>query len=529
MLINQIEKKEKYMNKKLWSFLIPVGFVSLFAFVPSTVTSCFWDTIPKKQGTQDSNEDNPNPSTNPAYDEKHRPENFDGADVKEWNYNGKKYLITKEDKIDRNRVFYADLVLTKNAEDFIKLLPKYEDYKAVKNLDDVGFPTFATASQFIRSLDPFKRNLIWISKNTKKSLDPKNFSLLVKKVLSAMENQRIPEILNISGNDSFFNQANIKTINNAKKVFMSLPDHESKSHWAFESKYFDGSPSGDYNIPYDMHNPKGKRILNINGKLKKAPSVLWKLLKDFSIDGAWETNPHFLYREFWEEKLDAEDKVIDFDMFDYDFINKAKVYGMQLPLWNMLFSYLKLLKAFTNSINIESNSTEKDINENGSIVYENKSLRDNFFVESVGNNNTSIYSLITNFELNVLEYMKLKNLMGFTAEVWNSPNLQMFPGGANYQKYETDYRDAYAWAHYQYHNFIQPLKIVLDGIHNVNDRFRRAFNDNSSNMKYYEMIWDNIKFVDNLDRPRVISSSEAQSKFNLIVKDFGNKFGWKYK
>lgn len=510
---------------KLKKLLLP-GVLLTSSIASAITTSCFWDTIPKRPNPGDQEQEGPNPSPNPGYPDDFKPIS---EPVVKWSYNGINYLVAKDDKINRKRVFYADMVMFNDSKEFKKLLPTYEQYEAVKNLTDSEFPTFAGASQFIRSLDPYKRNLIWISKGDKNSLDPKNFTILVKKVLRLMEESRISKVLSNQSGESFFNVAKQKSIEDVKRLFMSAQDEGTKLSWALKDKsgLF---PSIDYDIPYDYNHPEGHRTTNINRKLYRVPSGLWKMQKNFDISGNWEANPQFLYREFEARKIEPQNKAIDFDPYDYMWINKAKVYGMQLPLYNMLISYLKVLKAFTNAINAKEYPTLDDINDNGSIINQNKTLRENFFVETSANDNQSIYQLLGTLENDVLEYMKLKNIMGFAAEAWNSPNMQMFPGGANYNNYETDFRDAYVWAHYQYHNFIQPLRIVLaNTVFTVQDKYEDAFVKNTFNRPYYEMIWNNIKFLDKLDKPRVISQSEAESKFNEIVKDFSKKFGWKYK
>ncbi len=54
--------------------------------------------------------------------------------------------------------------------------------------------------------------------------------------------------------------------------------------------------------------------------------------------------------------------------------------------------------------------------------------------------------------------MKLGQLVGFTDD--RSNDLYLFPTDVN-KEVKTDFRDAYRWAYYEYHLFIQPMYVAL--------------------------------------------------------------------
>ncbi len=494
------------------SKLLILSAATLFATaVPLSTISC-WLTqpIPSPKSKPDSkNPTQPNPNPNPGIPNKPQ---VDPNKLRDFKYDGQNYKIAKEDNLDRNAQYYADFVLENNAESFKKLLPTYKQYENVKDLSEDEYPTFANASQFIRSLEHYNRNFIFKSKKEQKSINAREYNTLISKLLAILEKSEIETAIL---HTQLFNDARSRTINDTYNLFKDTPKEWGKKV-ILSGGFIEDFEEVDCKTP-------GFRQANHKGKIKRQPSMLWKLNRFFDYEKGF-INETFLSRQFYEKTLNHDEEMLDYDWFDFQWKNKTKVWAMQKPLWEMLIAYLKLQIKLTNSISInyplDENELKSEIEKNGSIVDESKSLIKNF-------EDSGIYSLIVDFELKTLEYMKLLNLLGFTLEEGNDPSLQMFPGGTNYP-YQTDFRDAYVWAYWQYHNIIQPLRMKLDKRINVENLFKKTFLD-STLKPYYEMIWANIKAVDEIDRPYLISESEANARFELIIKYYENRFNWKYK
>ncbi|SBO45208.1 hypothetical protein MBOVJF4428_00226 [Mycoplasmopsis agalactiae] len=162
----------------------------------------------------------------------------------------------------------------------------------------------------------------------------------------------------------------------------------------------------------------------------------------------------------------------------------------------MLITYLELQKAL-----IQKQEWDKE-----------KSLTDNF--KKLG-----LIEKLDNFHDTVLEYMKLGQLVGFTDD--ESNNLYLFPTDLN-KEVKTDFRDAYRWAYYEYHLFIQPMYVALS-------RGTKEAFEKEELKPYYDFIWENIRVADKVDKPRILSKEEALKKAKEIIKHYQNNFGWEFK
>ena len=486
-------------SKLLWlSGIIPTVITT-----PLVAVSCFWDPIPKPKPNKPSQpKPGPNPTPNPGT------ENGELPEAKEFSYDGQTYKIAKEDNIDKNALYYADEVLKNNAEAFKKMLPKAKEYE-INNLNEYQFPTIAKLSQFIRSLDPYNRNYIFNNEREKRSISSQEYNQLISKIIKILEEYDY---------DNLFNQKKENIIKELwGRHYADWRDFCSNNKKSF------GHENSNGTYEEKSAKDKGYNFKHHKNKLYRTPTILWKLNRDIDAERGF-TNEMFLSRQFYEKTLNPDEELIDNDVLDYMYSNTIKAFAMQKPLFNMLIAYLRLLKAMSNGIHMDYTLTgserEKMIKENGSIVDKTKTLEEN--MESSG-----IYDLISKFEMATIEYLKLSYLLGFTAAEGNNPSLQMFPGGTNY-KYPIDFREAYAWAYYQYHRIIQPLRMNLDKRIDVLNTFNAAFNK-ASEKHYYDMIWANIKKVQNLDKPHLISQSEAKAKFELLIQEFSKKFNWRYK
>ncbi|XBE79129.1 hypothetical protein VQY18_00575 [Mycoplasma feriruminatoris] len=182
---------------------------------------------------------------------------------------------------------------------------------------------------------------------------------------------------------------------------------------------------------------------------------------------------------------------------------------MQKDLWNMLIAYLEFQKTITNPTGVQD---------------ENLSLKDNF-------ENSGIKKTLDTFEDKLLEYMKLSQLLGWAVDPQEEKefNFQLFPGSSNYEDYQTDYRQAYLWAYNQYHEIVQPLKIGLFSKNSLEENgFNEAFK-NPKLAKYYDLIWANLKLVNNVEKPHLLNKDEAKTKFDKIIAYYSKTFNWKYK
>ncbi|WP_427902907.1 MAG3960 family lipoprotein [Metamycoplasma alkalescens] len=242
----------------------------------------------------------------------------------------------------------------------------------------------------------------------------------------------------------------------------------------------------------------------------KLPSLLWKYNRVFDFTRDF-SNELFLSTQFYEKSpgFDKNTMAIDYEIFDYFWRNRARVYAMQVDLWEMLVAYLELQVAMTDSINEGDYSWDA-----------NKSLEQNF-------KDKNIKRAFDNFEDKVLNYMKLLKLFGYTLPERKNPiTLQLFPGGTNYQ-FDTDFRHAYKWAWNEYHKFIQPMQHIFQKRGRIEERINLNFAPEY--LKYYDFIWKNIQLVDKIDKPHLISESEANARLEIITSHYKDKFDWKFK
>ncbi|MBY7704010.1 hypothetical protein JIY74_27535 [Vibrio harveyi] len=140
-------------------------------------------------------------------------------------------------------------------------------------------------------------------------------------------------------------------------------------------------------------------------------------------------NELFLSKEFFEKdpkRYDPSTMRLVGDTFDQILRNKIKVYAMQKVQLDLLLAFLELQQALTDS-NLISD--------------ENKTLEEQF-------NSSGIMLKIKTFHDKTLEYLKVKQLVGFTlTDVYSDEvGLQLFPGTGYYEKYPTDFRATYKFA-----------------------------------------------------------------------------------
>ncbi|WP_429996303.1 MAG3960 family lipoprotein, partial [Mycoplasmopsis bovis] len=155
-----------------------------------------------------------------------------------------------------------------------------------------------------------------------------------------------------------------------------------------------------------------------------------------------------IHNEFlYGRKLDPKKYYLEIDVLMLIIWLKAKRYTMQYPLWKMLTTYLELQKAL-----IKKQEWDKE-----------KSLTDNF-------KKLKLIEKLDSFHDAVLDYMKLGQLVGFTDD--RSNDLYLFPTDVN-KEVKTDFRDAYRWAYYEYHLFIQPMYVALS--RGTKEAFEKAF------------------------------------------------------
>ncbi|QVK05501.1 MAG3960 family lipoprotein [Mycoplasma mycoides] len=468
------------------------------------------------------------PESNKKYDE-----NNIKKEIKNFTYNGITYNLIKEDNIDPENVYYANEVLENDAKQFKSYIPDYKKYfynqvdnKLKLTTPDLGaswfnFPTIAKLSQFVRSLEHYNvvnsSNSSFMLKDntTKQQLTSEEYNNLVNKILKILKDQ-VNLIKTISNEEVDFS-----SINNSKneKVSDQLPstlEHRkqemgfndtssNKDYWGTytETKLESGAVKKEYS---ETPLKDSKATAFLDGSLKQIPVYLWKLKKIFDFNGNFK-NEYFLQREFFEKssEFDREKQDLNNEISDYFYRNKIKIYAMQKDLWNMLIAYLEFQKAMTTLGNVsdENLSLEKNLENNG------------------------VINALTNFENNLLEYMKLSQLFGWLIDPSKEDlNLQLFPGGTHYS-FETDYRQAYIWAYREYHEIIQPLSKEFTKT-NTKSKFEKALK-NPELEKYYDFIWANIKAIDNVDKPYVLGESEAKTKFNKIIDYYARIFNWKYK
>nr|WP_307920119.1 hypothetical protein [Mycoplasmopsis bovis] len=108
----------------------------------------------------------------------------------------------------------------------------------------------------------------------------------------------------------------------------------------------------------------------------------------------------------------------------------------------------------------------------------------------------------------------------------DSNDLYLFPTDVN-KEVKTDFRDAYRWAYYEYHLFIQPMYVALS--RGTKEAFEKESIRERELKPYYDFIWENIKLADKVDKPRILSKNEALEKAKEIIKHYQNNFGWEFK
>ncbi|AJM71556.1 MAG3960 family lipoprotein [Mycoplasma yeatsii] len=484
-----------------------------------TVTSCRLFSnykIPK----------DPNHTQNPDYDDPIDNGNNNSEKVTSFEYEDVKYTIFEEDTANPSNVYYANQVLVDEANEFKSLIPNADDYK-IEDLAGLElFPTIALLSQYIRSLEhfnvdePIKSHFMFKDKDYKTYINSTTHHKLVKQVLDIVNQQKELKAM--------INDTNVKFSISSKRDFsidsvrrqLGLPEDPERDDsklWGISSKKLndDGSWTGRYNweeIPFHKNNKLNNRLYNFGEKeLTIVPTGLWYYNRIVDFNGNFD-NDLFLSKEFFEKNTDKYDpnkmRLVG-DYFDQILRNKIKVYAMQKSQLDLLLAFLELQQALTDGRLISD---------------ENKTLKEQF-------KSSGITTKIDNFQDKVLEYLKVKQLVGFTLsdDMSNDVSLQLFPGTSFYENYETDFRATYRFAWNQYHKVVQPL---ISGIKSYdiaeNDfetKFKKHTNEHS---KHYKFIWANINHVDKLDAPHVITKQLAETRFNNFVNYYKNQFNWKF-
>lgn len=295
------------------------------------------------------------------------------------------------------------------------------------------------------------------------------------------------------------------------------PEKVDSKLWGISSKdlYEDKSWKGTYSwkeTPFHKDNKSNNRRFNFgekDGGILTIPTGLWYFNRMIEFDGDFN-NELFLSKEFFEKdpkRYDPSTMRLVGDTFDQILRNKIKVYAMQKVQLDLLLAFLELQQALTDS-NLISD--------------ENKTLEEQF-------NSSGIMLKIKTFHDKTLEYLKVKQLVGFTlTDVYSDEvGLQLFPGTGYYEKYPTDFRATYKFAWNQYHKVIQPLMLKFFGSTTTTTDFNQAFNK-EPDKKYYDFIWANIKEVDKLDAPHIITKQLAETRFNNFVNYYKQQFNWKF-
>ncbi|UWD34765.1 hypothetical protein NX779_03035 [Mycoplasma cottewii] len=486
-----------------------------------TVTSCKW--FSNYRAPKD-----PVHPKNPDYDDPIDNGNNNNEKVKSFEYEDIKYTIFEEDTANPSNVYYANQVLENEAKEFKKLIPNAENYKTKDLASRDLFPTIALLSQYIRSLEHFNADEPSLSHFMFKNKDDKTFinssthQQLVKKVLEIVNQQKELKAMIFDTNPDFpIRQLRISSIDSVRKQlgWPEDPDKTDSKLWGKSSRdlYDDKSWKGTYSweeTPFHKENKSNNRLYNFgknNGGLLIIPTGLWYFNRIIEFDGDFN-NELFLSKEFFEKdskRYDPSTMRLVGDTFDQILRNKIKVYAMQKVQLDLLVAFLELQQALTDSSLISD---------------ENKTLVEQF--ESSG-----IITKINKFENKVLEYLKVKQLVGFTlTDVFSGEvGLQLFPGTGYYEKYPTDFRATYRFAWNEYHKVIQPLITGLLGYNVAKDRFRKDFSDETNkHSEHYKFIWANIKEVDKLDAPHVITKQLAETRFNNFVNYYKTQFNWKF-
>ncbi|QBF34451.1 hypothetical protein EG856_00705 [Mycoplasmopsis phocirhinis] len=523
--------------KKNLKLILAAGTLQL---IPVAASGCFfadYNPIPKpKPQPQKPNKPDQNKINGGGLDNENKPQL---EQVREYNYQGMIFKIASEDSFE-DKQFYADMVLANDAQEFKNLIPKYQDYW-IRNLLEEDFKTLVDISRYVRNVE-YDKTFAY-AQNDKRNISAQEFNALITKLLEILDQQQYYDFNSKQNADvkitHLFNYDNAHSV--LQNWYQSTP---YKAHYDDFLSLYEGSETFgrklitkniiaglefDDTITYEEIKVKDADAprSNVGGKIVKYNSALWKLNRDINLNNMFD-NEMFLSRAFYEKSL-AQDEIIGNDWIDWTFLNDSSVLAMQLPQYKMLVAYLRLMKKLTDSINfnVEENDSEEakaaKIKQNGSIVDDNKTLIQNLL-------DSGIATLIDKYEKALLDYLALEHLMGFMSEEKNDPNFQLFPGGSNYT-YKVDYRDSYKWAKQQYEDFVLAFRFgfgqaiwASSSSSSYNERF-----NNPKTLAKYELIWDNIKRVDNIDKPRLISPQQAQNNLDRIIKTMRTKFKWKFK
>ncbi|MCE6061641.1 hypothetical protein J8A71_01875 [Mycoplasmopsis agalactiae] len=484
-----------------------IGALGLVTLMPLTTVSCKFFGLNVSEIIRGGPSHTTPPKKDPDHKDSFNEKEQDIVPTK-FTYNGKAYTINREDTLDTKDSIYANLVLNNNAEGFKKLIPDAEEYRKVKNLyaDDNGFPSIAEVSYYVRNLEHFKNGFIYREKsNSPERISKDEYISLVDKVYEIMADSK----LNIALNDTNKEYVDFDNVRNYTLARLAEFHGKDSKEWGElkKEKVPDLEP-GSFKIEeyYKEIPPENDYSELRTHESKQRPSKLWiynRMINnaDFYNYVANKPNELFLNNEFlYGKKLDPSKYFLEIDILMLIIWLKAKRYTMQYPLWRMLITYLELQKAL-----IQKQEWDKE-----------KSLKDNF--EKLG-----IIDKLNNFHNAIFEYMKLGQLVGFTDD--ESNNLYLFPTDLN-KEVKTDFRDAYRWAYYEYHLFIQPIYTALNK--NISIVFENAF-ENANVKPYYDFIWENIRVADKVDKPRILSKEEALEKAKEIIKHYQNNFGWEFK
>ncbi|MCS4537165.1 hypothetical protein NXS15_03435 [Mycoplasma sp. CSL7475-4] len=520
------------MKKKIKWLLSGAG----LSVVPVMTSSCIWshydEPIPKPDESKKTQTIAIREKNKDDADEKHN--EVEVRDVRQFSYNGMTFNVAPEDTYDANKRYYADMVLENDASEFKKFLNSYGDYW-ITNLNEYDFPTLVDVSRYVRSLVVKKGDGIKYSSADERNISAKEYNALITKLL---------EILDVSGDFDFKKEENreqkISYVLNKDDAIGILNDWLITDRASLFSKHYDdwlkimgdnvsfGRKKIEFGSPYWYEisaKDEDAKVKNINGKKKKVPSAVWKLNRDIYLRNMFD-NEMFLSRAFYAKTL-AENEIINNDWIDWLYLNDSSVLAMQVPQYRLLVAYLRLMKKLTDSINFVAVDDEaenaKKIKENGSIVDKSKNLELNIL-------DSGTYALIEEYEKALLDYLALEHAMGFMGREDHNPNLQLFGGGTNYG-YKVDYRDTYKWAKKQYEEFVLPLKVGLGNAtwaSSSSSSYNKRFN-NPQTIEKYKLIWADIKEVDGVERPQLITIELARERLGKIINLFNDKFGWKYK
>ncbi|WFQ93224.1 lipoprotein [Mycoplasma feriruminatoris] len=442
--------------------------------------------------------------------------------------------MIQEDTIDPNNIYYASEVFENDAQQFKSYIPDYKKYfygyyenPPKKYWPDLtanffNYPTLAKLSQFIRNLEHYnvinsdKSSFMLKDKKSDERISAQEYNQLVTKILEILKSQKYlittindEEIRDRETPTTKVSDRKKQTLENIRRSMKFVDEEQEKIEWAkitYKTELSGFITKSIAEIPFE----DSKATAVIHNVTKKIPTGLWKYSRIFDFTGNFK-NEYFLQREFFEKssKFDRSKDHLHSDIFDYAYRNKIKVYAMQKDLWNMLIAYLEFQKTITNPTGVQD---------------ENLNLEDNF-------KNNGIKDTLDKFEKKLLECMKLSQLLGWAVDPQEEKefNFQLFPGSSNYEDYQTDYRQAYLWAYNQYHEIIQPLKI---GLFSKNSLEENSFNEAFKNpelAKYYDLIWANLKLVNNVEKPHLLNKDEAKTKFDKIIAYYSKTFNWKYK